>query len=336
MLIPPEFADNLLPLKLRRFLSESFLGLIDLATRIHYTLFIEIIFFQTRLYKMKNGSVVSAENECDGNTNSSHVVVKKRIAASKNWCFTLNNYSLEDYGCLEVLMKNEKICKYYIMGKEIGKEKSIPHLQGYISFVKPTRPLELRNLPKTIHWEKAKGTAEDNLKYCSKDGDFITNIEGEEVIEIIKKLYPWQEKIEDFILNTKPDGRTLHWYYEETGGTGKSAFCKYMYIKHKCIIIQGGKLADIINIMYNADLKGVKAIIIDIPRTHKNKVSYSAIECLLNGMITNTKFETGVKAFNPKHVIVFSNSLPELTNEKGESNLSNDRWNINKLILKNV
>ena len=100
-----------------------------------------------------------------------------------------------------------------------------------------------------------------------------------------------------------------------------------MYVKHGVITIQGGKLADIINIIFNLNMDNVKAIMIDIPRNHKNHVSYSAIECILNGMITNTKFETGVKVFNPPHLVVFSNFYPE----KGEDILSDDRWDIIEL-----
>ena len=77
-----------------------------------------------------------------------------------------------------------------------------------------------------------------------------------------------------------------------------------MYIKHKCLVIQGGKLADIINIIYNVNMDEVNCLIIDVPRKNKNKVSYTAIECILNGMITNTKFETGIKVLIPEYCYI--------------------------------
>jgi hypothetical protein len=58
---------------------------------------------------------------------------------------------------------------------------------------------------------------------------------------------------------------------------------------------------------------------------NQNKVSYSSIECIKNGMITNTKYETGFKVFNPPHVVVFSNFPPD------EEKLSADRWNIKEI-----
>ena len=76
-------------------------------------------------------------------------------------------------------------------------------------------------------------------------------------------MYPWQKEIEDLSM-TEPDGRTIHWYWENEGGVGKSSFCKYMYIKHGAITIQGGKLADIMNIIFNLDMNEVTTLIIDV------------------------------------------------------------------------
>ena len=122
--------------------------------------------------------------------------------------------------------------------------------------------------------------------------------------------------------NHTPDGRHIIWFVDEIGGCGKSSLCKYMYCKYNVPTIQGGKMSDIINIVYNLDMMRTKMLLIDIPRSCKNRVSYSAIECILNGMITNTKFETGVKVFNPPHVVVFANFEPKY------SQLSADRWKV--------
>ena len=72
-------------------------------------------------------------------------------------------------------------------------------------------------------------------------------------------------------------------------------------------------------------MNAIRMVLIDVPRNLKNNVSYSAIECILNGMITNTKYETGLKVFNPPHVVVFSNYYPVM------DKLSMDRWKIMEL-----
>ena len=57
--------------------------------------------------------------------------------------------------------------------------------------------------------------------------------------------------------------------------------------------------------------------------THiRGAVSYNAIEQLKDGLVFSSKYEGGVKMFNPPHVIIFANWLPDV------KTLSEDRWNI--------
>jgi hypothetical protein len=253
----------------------------------------------------------------------------KRDAPAKNWCFTFNNYSEDDYNKLlssDTFNINGSNGSKYIIGKEIG-ESGTPHLQGYIEFSDKLRLTQLKKMfDIRIHWEKCRGSRDDNLKYCSKEGNYTTlGIIVPKPIKIIDKLRPWQSSIVD-LYNTEPNGRSVNWYFDNVGNSGKSTFCKYMFVKYGVMTIQGGKLADIINIIFNMDMSQCKMLLIDVPRNNKNNISYSAIECILNGMITNTKYETGIKVFNPPHVVVFCNYQPEY--EK----LSHDRWIIREII----
>lgn len=68
-----------------------------------------------------------------------------------------------------------------------------------------------------------------------------------------------------------------------------------------------------------------ECVIFDIPRNQGNNVSYSAIESIKNGLICNTKYETGTKVFNSPKIMVFSNMAPDL------ESLSEDRWKIRNL-----
>lgn len=259
----------------------------------------------------------------DGNTNPQISTKKKQVTQLKQWFFTFNNYTTQNIRDLETKFK--EICIKYIFQEETG-ENGTKHLQGNIWLKKKMRWTEF-NLPKTIHWEKTRNE-DASFNYCQKTDTRTGNIYSfgfPKPIKIIEKLKPWQEKLEQMILNEEPDGRTVYWRYDKTGGVGKSSFCKYMYIKHGVITIQGGKMSDIMNIIFNLNMDDIKAIIIDIPRCHKNHVSYASIECILTGMITNTKYETGTKVFNPPHVVVFSNFYPEI------DLLSSDRWKIKEI-----
>lgn len=93
------------------------------------------------------------------------------MAASKHWCFTLNNYTSEDLERLQNLGEHEDT-QYLTYGKETG-ESGTPHLQGYICFTRRLRfnPVRQR-IGQRAHIEKTKGSPAANKAYCQKDGDF--------------------------------------------------------------------------------------------------------------------------------------------------------------------
>lgn len=249
----------------------------------------------------------------DGNTKTS----TSRINQLSGWFFTWNNYPDNFLETLETVFK--KICVKYIFEKEIG-ENGTPHIQGCIKLKKAMRWTEFK-LPKEIHWEKTRNE-ESAIKYCEKDaldrnGADCWKFGFPKPIRIIHELLDWQKEAENILTTECTDfsNRELNWWYDYEGKRGKSVFCKYMAVKHKTLVIQGGKLADIMNIIFNTDMDNCKSVIIDVPRANKNAVSYAAIECIMNGMITNTKFETGVKIFNPPTIMVLCNYPPDATND---------------------
>lgn len=262
----------------------------------------------------------SAES-ADGNLgNTITKFPKKSIKEVKRWCFTYNNYDDNTIKTLKTAF-SALDCQW-IFGHEKAPETGTPHLQGYINLKIKKGLIALKKILgcDKIHLEPCKGSEKQNVDYCTKEGNYESNfVKVVKPLKLISQLKPWQLEIEKLI-KTEPDGRSVHWYWENTGGVGKSAFCKYMFVKHKALVIQGGKLADIMNILFNYDLDSLEMVIIDVPRKNGNKISYSAVECILNGMITNTKYETGIKVFNPPHVVIFSNFEPDY------SELSEDRW----------
>lgn len=80
------------------------------------------------------------------------------------WCFTLNNWTEDEYTHVQSLE-----CLFLIIGKEKGAEGT-PHLQGYITFRLMKRLAAMKKLIPRAHFELARGTSADNIKYCSKDG----------------------------------------------------------------------------------------------------------------------------------------------------------------------
>lgn len=96
----------------------------------------------------------------------------KRSSRVRSYCFTLNNYTEEEY---TEICKELKVYDYYVIGKEIG-ESGTPHLQGFVFYEKKISWATLKRLmPKAAIFEsKAKGKKMSNAwNYCKKEGNFI-------------------------------------------------------------------------------------------------------------------------------------------------------------------
>lgn len=124
------------------------------------------------------------------------------MSRSRSWCFTLNNYSEEDVNRIKALCPVEyfdssslseslvvhpdevgvlpdlglpesvgRFFKYICFGKEVG-ESGTPHLQGFAYTYHPCGLNGLRSRIGPAHFEITKGSTEQAIAYCEKDGDF--------------------------------------------------------------------------------------------------------------------------------------------------------------------
>ena len=251
-------------------------------------------------------------------------------------CFTLNNYTEEEWSEMTNLVQDSSI-KQYCVGKEIGKEGT-PHLQGYFQFKNPKRWNAVKAMLPRAHIEKAKGSPQDNLKYCSKEGDYITNMDlivtqAEMKKRLLQEIYNgvvwkgWQVDILDMLEGEEPPhARKIFWYWEPDGNIGKTFLCKYIAMKHETIICEGKK-NDVFNQIQKFIEKGVwpKIVVCDVPRTSLEYLNYGCLEQCKNGMMYSGKYEGGQCFFPIPHVIVFANEAP--CYEK----LSDDRWHVEKI-----
>lgn len=96
-------------------------------------------------------------------------------------CITVNNYSVDDF-LMEPLLYGamfvEKRVSSFVCGREVG-ENGTPHLQGYFE-VESSRGHSIVAMQKWscfkgygVSMRPADGTAEQNIKYCTKDGDSV-------------------------------------------------------------------------------------------------------------------------------------------------------------------
>lgn len=101
-------------------------------------------------------------------------------ARSRGWCFTV---FLKDDDVDVDVRKNVielhklKNCVYIIVGIETCPTTGRKHLQGYVYYKNAVSFKSVKTVLRESHWEKAKGTPEQNQKYCSKEGNYVE--EGE-------------------------------------------------------------------------------------------------------------------------------------------------------------
>lgn len=116
---------------------------------------------------------------------------------SNRVCFTLNNYSEEEFdGLTKYFHDNPEKIIYGVIGMEIG-ENGTPHLQGFLNLREEPKKCGLKwwkaELPggSRMHFEGARGTDAQSKEYCTKEGPFMETGEPQE-----KQASVWQRIIE--------------------------------------------------------------------------------------------------------------------------------------------
>jgi len=277
----------------------------------------------------KNVPNVPAE---EGNTKTSS-------APALYWCFTHNfeNPKIETDAVkiwiVPYLEKLFSICKNFSISLEEGEKKGKRHLQGYVNLKKKLRLTQLKKvISNTTHWEKCRGSEEDNENYVLKAPLFNWSMEilikeKERVkLGILNDidLYDWQKEIVD-IVKEEPKKRYIDWYWSCCGSIGKTEFIKHLIHYYDCALVGGAKKDIMCNILGKDGTKEIKkCYIINLPRSNEH-ISYDAIESIKDGLLVSNKYESSSKIIPVPHLIVFGNKEPDY------KKLSLDRWRVKRL-----
>ena len=91
---------------------------------------------------------------------------EERAVRARAWRFTINNYR-------EVPMALPSNARYLCFGREVSSTGT-KHLQGYVVFKYAVKqPSRFFQNCGGGNFEVAKGSADENVEYCSKEGDFV-------------------------------------------------------------------------------------------------------------------------------------------------------------------
>lgn len=172
-------------------------------------------------------------------------IIEMSYKRVKNYCITINNPELSDFEGLEAAIATGQV-QYCICGKEHGQEKHTEHAQIYIQFTHKIAFNKLKKLVPKAHIEPAKGGAKANIKYCSKEHDYIeygtaktagertdinnlktmileTNTPMSEIVDTCEN-FQQLKYAEGLLKYRKPTERIppkVYWHYGATG-TGKT------------------------------------------------------------------------------------------------------------------
>lgn len=87
----------------------------------------------------------------------------------RNFVLTLNNYTEEE----TLALLNYERATYVILGKEVGRKRKTPHLQGYMELEDKTAFNTIKKLCPRMYIAKRRGTAKQAQKYCMKDQNYL-------------------------------------------------------------------------------------------------------------------------------------------------------------------
>lgn len=249
---------------------------------------------------------------------------KVLISPARKWCFTMNNYDDCSISSIFKCLNNNDRC---IIGKEVG-DKGTPHLQGFVEFATKARPLS-RIKVKGVHFIKCKGSADDNIKYCSKDNDYMIfgdiKVRIPRSLNILKEeqLRPFQRDVAQ-VFSNPPHDRDMFWYYGDVN-LGKTDIAKYCS-HHFGVIPLGGESRHMLSQVFKAD-SDVDFI---IPLAYGDSmVSFGTLEKIKDGYFASAfGTECNGAVIRPKcSILVLANFPPDRT----DRNFHPTKWRVFKV-----
>lgn len=138
---------------------------------------------------------------------------------------------------------------------------------------------------------------------------------------------PWQKELIDETRN-KPDDRSIIWYYDLQGGSGKSFIAKHLGMYQDAFVSSKANtyhIATQLDEFIKANGDTILIVVFNFTRQQENHKIYQALEELKDGLVTAEKYKGKTLYFKSPHVICLANYIPEV------KHFTADRWDIRVL-----
>lgn len=245
----------------------------------------------------------------------------------RNACWTLNNYTeTEEESIRNLLNSHPQRVKYLVYGMEKG-ENGTPHLQGYIELMNGCTLKSIKKLlGERAHIEMRRGTSEQAVTYCKKDGSFVElgtpskqgsrkdldevrQLALSEGMRAVTRTYNHQNiKVAEAFLTHNETPRdwkpTIKWFYGETG-LGKSRKARH-WLKEEGL--EGDIYTKTDGKNWWPGYDGHKGVIIDDFRD--SWWSLTEMLSLLDRYEKRIEYKGGYRQFRPTHIVVTSCMSP--------------------------
>ena len=174
----------------------------------------------------------------------------------------------------------------------------------------------------------AREVAQQQPKALLRYRDFISfaQLRAPEPDLITGECREWQSDLESLLSDPCSDSRSIHFFVDERGGSGKTWFQQYLFTKmpNRVQMLQPAQFKDM---AYLID-PSKDIFLINVPRGRMESFSlnFSILECLKDRVVQSTKYTPMMKVLSRlPHVVVFSNEDPP------RNILSTDRYKVNNL-----
>lgn len=104
-------------------------------------------------------------------------------------------------------------------------------------------------------------------------------------------LYGWQLDAKE-MFEGEQDKRTIFWYWSDAASRGKSTMCRWL-VRHGALITAGtaADMKFLVAQFYKKNGVFPDCVVLNIPRSKKDYVSYAGIEEIKDGVFASTKYE---------------------------------------------